>query len=200
MAKPASAARSSTTSPIGTSCCSTTAATGGPSRRFRPTPCCLRNPRRDEFETCRFEVRQVPGRQASAVEARNGRDHSVGHGHGSALSEGCTHDVAVGERGGFREGEDPVGKTVAPRGQALLQARGPLVGENFPDAEGEFGNCHRRRCQLCIVAHEPGDYSGVWRLAQRLLDDVGIEEDQSSGLGLIFRFSRMTTSRSKSLP
>jgi hypothetical protein len=89
-------------------------------------------PRTDEFEACRFEVRQVPGRQAAAVDARNGGDHSVGRGHGSALSERCTHDVAVGERGGLRKGEDPVGKTVAPGGQSLLQARGPLVGANFP--------------------------------------------------------------------
>jgi hypothetical protein len=74
-------------------------------------------PRTDQFETCRFEVREVPGRQAPAVDARNGGDHSVGGDHGSALSERCTHDVAAGERGAFREGEDPVGKTVAPGGQ-----------------------------------------------------------------------------------
>jgi hypothetical protein len=54
------------------------------------------------------------------------------------LSESCTHDVAVGDLGGFREGENPVGKTVTPRGQALLQARGPLVGANFPDVEGDL--------------------------------------------------------------
>ena len=89
-------------------------------------------PRTDEFKSCRFEVRQVPGRQPPAVDARNGRDHSVGRGHRAALAERRAHDVAVGERGGFREGEDPVGKTVAPGGQSLLQARGPLVGRIFP--------------------------------------------------------------------
>jgi hypothetical protein len=57
----------------------------------------------------------------------NGCDHSLGRGHGAALSERGAHDVAVGERGGFREREDPVGKTVAPGGQALLQAGGPLA-------------------------------------------------------------------------
>jgi hypothetical protein len=157
-------------------------------------------PRANELKTCRFKVRQVPGRQAPAVDPCNGRDHSVGRGHGSALSERCAHDVAVGECRGFREREDPVGKTVAPRGQPLLQASGPLVGANFPDAEGDLGNGHRRQCQLCVVTHEPGDHSGVWRLTQRLRDDVGVEEDQSSGPGLIFRVSRMTTSRSRSLP
>jgi hypothetical protein len=44
-------------------------------------------PRTDQFKTCRFEVRHVPGRQAPAIDAGNGRDHSVGCGHGSALSE-----------------------------------------------------------------------------------------------------------------
>jgi hypothetical protein len=53
---------------------------------------------------------------------------------------------------------------MTPRGQALLQARGPLVGANLPDTEGNLGNCHRRQCQLCIVPHEPGEHSGVWRL------------------------------------
>jgi hypothetical protein len=89
-------------------------------------------PRGDEFKTCRLEIWQVPGRQAPAVDARYGRDHSVGRGHGAALSERGTHNVPVDERGGLREWEDPVGKTVAPGGQALLQVRGPLVGANFP--------------------------------------------------------------------
>jgi hypothetical protein len=62
----------------------------------------------------------------------NGCDHSLGRGHGAALSERGAHDVAVGERGGFREGEYPVRKTVAPGAQALLQACGPPVGRIFP--------------------------------------------------------------------
>ena len=74
----------------------------------------------DQFKTCRFKVRQVPGRQAPAVDSRYGRDHSIGRGHWPALSERRTHDVAVTERGGFREGEDSVGKTVASGSQALL--------------------------------------------------------------------------------
>jgi hypothetical protein len=81
-----------------------------------------------------------PGRQASAVDARNGGDHPVGRGHGSTLPQRRAHDVAVGERGGFREREDPVGKTVAPGGEALLQARGPPVETDFPDAKGDLGN------------------------------------------------------------
>jgi len=44
-------------------------------------------PRTDELETCRFKVRQVPGRQAPSVDPDNGRDHSVRRAHGSALSE-----------------------------------------------------------------------------------------------------------------
>jgi hypothetical protein len=100
------------------------------------------------------------------MDARNGRNHSVGRGHGSALSERCTHDVAIGERGGFGERENPVGKTVAPGGQALLQAHGPLVGTNFPNTESDLGNCHRRQCQLRIVV-----------LRHRLRDHVGVEED-----------------------
>jgi hypothetical protein len=63
-------------------------------------------PRTDELKTCRFQVRQVPGRQTPAVDARNGRDHSVPRGQGSALSQCCTHHLAVGERGGFRKVED----------------------------------------------------------------------------------------------
>lgn len=86
----------------------------------------------DEFESRRFEVGQVPGRQAPAVNMRDGGDHPIGRSHWSALSQRCTHDVAIGEGGSFREREDPVGKTVAPGRQALLQARCPLVGANFP--------------------------------------------------------------------
>jgi len=75
---------------------------------------------------------------------------------------------------------------------------GPLVAANFPDCEGDLGIVGVGKCQLCIVAHEPGDHSGVWRLAQRLRDDdVNVEVDQSSRPGLIFRFSRMTTPRSR---
>jgi hypothetical protein len=52
----------------------------------------------------------VPGRQAPAIDARNGCYHSVGRGHRSALAKRYAHDVAVGECRGFGEGEDPVGK------------------------------------------------------------------------------------------
>jgi hypothetical protein len=95
-----------------------------PARRPTPSPIDARGrlseisfgagsevPRADEFKACRREVRKVPRRQATAIDARDCRDHSVGRGHGPALSERCTHDVAIGERGGFRQGEDPVGKT-----------------------------------------------------------------------------------------
>jgi hypothetical protein len=60
-------------------------------------------------------------------------------------------------------------------GQPLLQTRSPLVGANFPDAEGDFGNCHAGQCQFRVVAPEPGDCGGVRRLAQRLRDDVGVD-------------------------
>src|SRR5215831_96932 len=42
--------------------------------------------------------------------------------------------------------------------------------------------------------------AGVWRLAQCLRDDIGIEEDQNSGAGSISRFSRMTASKSRGAP
>ena len=69
-------------------------------------------PRTDEFEIGRFKIRQVPGRQAPAIDARNGRDHPVGRSHGSALAERSIHDVAISELDGFRGGENPVGETV----------------------------------------------------------------------------------------
>ena len=131
----------------------------------------------DQFKTCRFKVRQVPGRQSPAVDSRYGRDHSIGRGHWQALSERRTHDVAVGKGRSFGERKDPVGKTVTPRREPLLQACGPLVGTNFADAEGDLGNRHRRQSELGVVAHEPSYHGGVWRLAQRLRDDVGIEKD-----------------------
>jgi hypothetical protein len=97
-------------------------------------------PRAYKFKTRRFEVRQVPGRQAAAVEARNGRDHSVGRGHGSALSECCTHDVVV-EGGSFREGEDPVGKNGGAR-------RPSPTPSARPAGRGEFSRYRRRSRQL----------------------------------------------------
>ena len=54
------------------------------------------------------------------------------------------YDVAVGERRGLREGEDPIGKTVAPGGQALRQSARLSGRGEFPDTEGDLGNCHRR--------------------------------------------------------
>ena len=89
-------------------------------------------PRADELETCRCEVRQVPGRQASDVDARNRRDHPVGRGHRPALLECGAHDVAVGKGRSFGERKDPVGKTVTPRREPLLQACGPPVGTSLP--------------------------------------------------------------------
>jgi hypothetical protein len=76
-------------------------------------------PRTDELKFRRFEVGQVPRRQTPAVDARNGCNHSIGRGHGSAASERCGHDVAVGECRGFGEEKDAVGKTVALGVQAL---------------------------------------------------------------------------------
>src|SRR5207244_679320 len=165
--------------------CATTAATGCPSRsrpnglpRFSSSSRARGErlsrlagseiPRGDEFETRRFEVRQVAGRQAPAVEAHNGRDHSVGRCHGAALSQRCTHNVAVGERGGFGEREDPVGKAVAPSGQALLQAQGPLVGANSPDTEAIFAmvTVDNASSALCRTSQ------AITGLVQRLRDKL----------------------------
>ena len=89
-------------------------------------------PRADELEACRCAVRQVPGRQAPAVGARNRCDHPVGRGHRPALLECGAHDVAVGKGRSFGERKDPVGKTVTPRREPLLQACGPPVGTSLP--------------------------------------------------------------------
>src|SRR5271165_5840385 len=71
-------------------------------------------PRADEFKTRLGEIGEVARREASAVDARNGRNHPVGRGHRPTLSDRCAHDVAVGDRSGFRKGEYPVGEPVTP--------------------------------------------------------------------------------------
>jgi hypothetical protein len=89
---------------------------------------------------------KLPVANRPPIDARNGGDHAVWRGHGSAMSEPYAHDAAAGECRGFCEREDPVGETVAPAGQALLLECGPLVGAYFADTEGDLGSYHRRQC------------------------------------------------------
>jgi hypothetical protein len=51
-----------------------------------------------------------------------------------------------------------------------------------------------------VPLRQAADHGGGWRLAHCLGDDVGVEGDQSTGPGSILWFSRMTASRSRSLP
>ena len=137
-------------------------------------------------------------RVASArIDAHKGCDHPIGRGHRSALLERYAHVSPKASAGASVEGR-PVGKTVTPGGYALLQARRPSGRGEFSRLRRRSRNCRRRQMPALHRSHEPGDHSGVWRLAQRLRDDdVNVEVDQSSRPGLIFRFSRMTTPRSR---
>ena len=130
----------------------------------------------------------------------DGSNHSVGRAHGQPLSGRRTHDVAISQSSRFGESENTVGETVTPIGEVLFQSNGSLIEMNFADTESDFGNCHGRQSKFRIVPHEPGDYGGVGDFTKCLRDDVGIEKDQSSGPELICRLSRITASRSISVP
>ena len=63
-------------------------------------------------------------------------------------------DVRIIQCGSFREWEDAIGETVAPGGETVLKCR-PFIQQGFCDAEGDFGDRHRRQRELRIVSGPP---------------------------------------------
>ena len=88
-------------------------------------------PWRDEIETGGFEVREIAGCEAAAIDQCDGRDHAVGCGHDMPMPRRSAHDPAVGQCGFLGQREDSVGKTMPPVGKPLFKPRGPLIGSDF---------------------------------------------------------------------
>ena len=157
-------------------------------------------PRGNQVETRRSKIRRVAGGEAPAIDPRYGGDHAVGRGHAEPLSRCRAHDPAVSQRRFLRQPEYPVGEATPPVGQTLLKPYRPLIGSNFLDAEGDLGDGHGRQGKLGIMPDEPVDHRRIRRFAQGLRHDVRVEEDQRSGPAWVRRPSRMTASRSMSVP
>jgi hypothetical protein len=110
------------------------------------------------------------------------------------------HYLAVSERRGFREGKDPIGKPVAPCGQALFAACRSLTRANLAIPESYLGNHHDRQRQFDIVAHEPCDHRGIRGFAQGLGENIDVKEDQNSGPELVFPPLQIAAFRPMSSP
>lgn len=89
--------------------------------------------------------------------------------------------IPIDHRGFLGQPEDPISKPTTPIREPLLQTLGTLTGSNFLDAEGDLGDRHSRTRKFSVMADQPCDHGRIGRLLQRLGNDVGIKEDQSSG-------------------
>ena len=125
---------------------------------------------------------------------------SLQGGDGDVPELGARQAAALGQGRLLRESEDSVGEAPPPIREALLQPPGALIRQDFLNAEGDFRDRHGRQSQFGVMLHQPGQHSRVRRFPQGFRDHVGVEEDQSSRPVWTFRSSRITASRSISVP
>lgn len=157
-------------------------------------------PGRDQLEARYLKVSQIARRETSAVNFGDSGDHSIGRRHPPALSGRISHDVTIGQGCILCQPKDPVIESAAPIVQSIHQAIRAFIGPDFGNAEGDFSDGDGRKREFCIMLDEPGDNRRVRRFSQSFRDDVCIQENQSSIPAWWSRPSRITFSRSISVP
>lgn len=140
-------------------------------------------PRRDQFEACRPEIRQVAGSKAPTIDMCNGCYHATGCRHAGAVPRGLSHDLTIGQRRFFRQPEDAACEAPPPVGKSLREPRRPLVRLDLCYTESNLGDGDRWQSEFSVVPDKPGKHRRIGLLAECFRHDVGIEEDQSSGPG-----------------
>ena len=121
-------------------------------------------PGRNEFQSGMGEIPNVARGELAPVDAGNRRDHAVRNRHRPSGTGRFAHQCAVIEGRGFVEGEDAVGKALAPSLKARSQTRGALIPANLLDAIGDFGDRDGGKREIDVIPREPGEDAGIGRV------------------------------------